>query len=82
MHVIYDKRVPNSVRPILTIDGKPIEVETPDDYTVGDDDAAAVRAAALLDRLRRSFPPTFWNRVSRPAISTSTWGIDTPPEAI
>src|ERR1039458_3567428 len=34
MQVMYDKRVPNSMRSILTIDGKPMEVETPDAYTV------------------------------------------------
>jgi peptide/nickel transport system substrate-binding protein len=34
MQVMYDKRVPNSMRSLLTIDGKPIEIETPDDFTV------------------------------------------------
>lgn len=34
MRVIYDPRVPNSMRPILTVDGRPIKVEAPDDYTV------------------------------------------------
>ena len=70
MQVMYDKRVPNSMRPMLTIDGKPIEVEAPDDYTVRDAAAAAIRAAALLDRRSRSSQRTFWNRCSRPAIST------------
>src|SRR5207302_1151982 len=31
MRAIYDKHVPTSYRPILTVDGKAIEVETPDD---------------------------------------------------
>jgi len=34
LDVIYDPKVPNSLRPILTIDGKRIEAEAPDDYTV------------------------------------------------
>ncbi|HLX38718.1 MAG TPA: ABC transporter substrate-binding protein, partial [Candidatus Binataceae bacterium] len=34
MQVMYDHTVPNSMRSLLTIDGKPIEVSTPDDYTV------------------------------------------------
>ena len=31
---IYDPKVPNSSRPTLTVDGKPIVAEAPDDYTV------------------------------------------------
>jgi peptide/nickel transport system substrate-binding protein len=34
LDVIYDPKVPNSLRPILTIDGKRIVAEAPDDYTV------------------------------------------------
>src|SRR6266566_4902440 len=34
MHVIYAPRVPNSNISSLTVDGKPIEVQAPDDYTV------------------------------------------------
>ncbi|HYB92442.1 MAG TPA: ABC transporter substrate-binding protein [Candidatus Binataceae bacterium] len=34
MKVIYDPKVPNSIRPGLTIDRKQIESEAPDDYTV------------------------------------------------
>ena len=32
--VIYDPNVPNSLRPILQVEGKPIVAEAPDDYTV------------------------------------------------
>jgi peptide/nickel transport system substrate-binding protein len=34
MRCIYDPSVPNSERPTLTIDGKPIQAQAPDDYTV------------------------------------------------
>src|SRR6267378_1215353 len=34
LDVIYDPKVPNSLRPILTIDHKRIAAEAPDDYTV------------------------------------------------
>ena len=79
MRAIYDPRVPNSERPILTIDGKPIEVEAPDDHTVGMtlprpfapllysigfDDPSGPCAGAALNSGR-------FNR---------TWGIDTPPD--
>src|ERR1700720_2357286 len=34
MRVIYDPKVPNSGSFTLTVDGKPIKAEAPDDYTV------------------------------------------------
>jgi peptide/nickel transport system substrate-binding protein len=34
LNVIYDPKVPNSIRPALTIDKKRIEADAPDDYTV------------------------------------------------
>ncbi len=34
LDVIYDPKVPNSIRPAITIDKKRIEAEAPDDYTV------------------------------------------------
>ena len=34
MRVIYDPQVPNSAVFSLTVDGQPIKVEAPDDYTV------------------------------------------------
>ncbi|MGB0061292.1 ABC transporter substrate-binding protein [Candidatus Binatus sp.] len=34
LNVIYDPKVPNSIRPAITIDKQRIEAEAPDDYTV------------------------------------------------
>jgi len=81
MRAIYDKRVPNSMRPILLIDGKPIEVETPDPYTV-------------VMRLPRPFAPLLYSidvpivpaHILEKALEDGsfirTWGIDTLPEKI
>src|SRR5216683_6566698 len=34
LNVIYDPKVPNSIRPTILVDHKPIIAEAPDDYTV------------------------------------------------
>jgi peptide/nickel transport system substrate-binding protein len=81
MGVIYDPRVPNSMRPILTIDGQPIKVEAPDDYTV-----------KMI--LPRPFAPLLYSvgfeilpaHILEPALKggrfNHVWGIDTPPGQI
>jgi peptide/nickel transport system substrate-binding protein len=81
MRVIYDRRIPNSMRPILTIDGKPIAVDAPDDYTV-------------RMRLPRPFAPLLYSigfdilpaHVLAPAYRAGrfnqTWSINTPPRQI
>jgi peptide/nickel transport system substrate-binding protein len=78
MQVMYDQRVPNSMRSILTIDGKPIEVETPDDYTV-------------VMRLPRPFAPLLYSigfgiipaHILEPVYKAGrfnqAWNINTPP---
>lgn len=78
MRVIYDKRVPTSLRPILMVDGKPIEVEAPDDRTV-------------VMRLPRPFAPLLYAigfeilpaHVLEPVYAAGkfnqTWNINTPP---
>jgi peptide/nickel transport system substrate-binding protein len=78
MQVMYDQQVPNSLRSILTIDGKPIEVTTPDDYTV-------------VMRLPRPFAPLLYS-IGAPIIPAhvlepiyqaghfnQAWNINTPP---
>jgi len=81
LHTIYDPKVPNSVRPILTIDGKPLGIEAPDAYTV-------------KMTLPRPFAPLLYSigfdilpaHVLEKALESGqfnrTWGIDTPPEKI
>jgi peptide/nickel transport system substrate-binding protein len=81
LHVIYDQRVPNSERPILTIDGKPIEIEAPDAQTV-------------KMTLPRPFAPLLYSigfdilpaHIMEKALQSGqfnrTWGIDTPPEKV
>jgi peptide/nickel transport system substrate-binding protein len=78
MQVIYDPRVPNSMISSLTVDGKPLKIEAPDDFTV-------------IMRLPRPFAPLLYAIgipiVPEHALATPlragqfnrTWGIDTPP---
>ena len=81
MRVIYDPRVPNSMISSLTVDGNPLKVEAPDDYTV-------------VMRLPRPFAPLLYAIgvpiVPRHALAKAlaagqfnrTWGIDTPPHEL
>jgi peptide/nickel transport system substrate-binding protein len=78
LEVIYDPKVPNSLRPILTIDHKPITAEAVDDYTV-------------VMHLPQPFAPLLYSlgipvlpaHVLEPVWKAGnfnhTWGIDTPP---
>lgn len=78
MRVIYDPRVPNSMISSLTVDGQPLTVEAPDDFTV-------------TMRLPRPFAPLLYaigvpiipEHVLAKALAAGqfnrTWGIDTPP---
>ncbi|MGH7907705.1 MAG: ABC transporter substrate-binding protein, partial [Candidatus Binataceae bacterium] len=81
MDVIYDRHVPNSIRPSLTIDGKPIKVEAPGQYTV-----------RMI--LPRPFAPLLY-AIGFPIIPAhvlesafkagrfnQSWGINTPPKKI
>lgn len=78
MRVIYDPHVPNSTRPSMLVDGKPIAVGAPDDHTVR---MTLPRPFAPLlyaigfailpaHRLEAAFEAGRYNRM---------WGIDTPP---
>ena len=81
MRAVYDPRVPNSYRFSLLVDGKPIKVEAPDDYTV-------------VMRLPRPFAPLLYSigvpivpaHVLAPVLDSGqfnrTWGIDTPPSKL
>ncbi len=78
MRVIYDPHVPNSMIASLTVDGEPLKVEAPDDYTV-------------VMKLPRPFAPLLYavgvpivpeHVLAKPLASAQfnrTWGIDTPP---
>jgi len=78
MRVIYDPRVPNSSISTLTVDGKPLKVAAPDDYTI-------------VMRLPRAFAPLLYaigvpiipEHALAKALATGqfnrTWGIDTAP---
>jgi peptide/nickel transport system substrate-binding protein len=76
--VIYDPKVPNSFRPILTVDHKPIVAEAPDDYTV-------------VMHVPKPFAPLFYaigitvmpahvlEPIWKAGNFNHTWNIDTPP---
>jgi peptide/nickel transport system substrate-binding protein len=78
MRVIYNPRVPNSMISSLAVDGNPLKIESPDDYTV-------------IMRLPRPFAPLLYaigipiipEHILAKALATGqfnrTWGIDTPP---
>jgi peptide/nickel transport system substrate-binding protein len=81
LNVIYDPKVPNSSRPGLLIDGKPLAASAPDDYTV-------------VMRLPKPFAPLMYSigitvipaHVLEPVWKAGnfnhSWGINTPPAAI
>jgi peptide/nickel transport system substrate-binding protein len=81
MKAMYDKTVPNSMRSILTIDGKPMQVETSDDYTV-------------TFRLPRPFAPLMYSigfpiipaHILEPIYNAGhfdqTWNVNTPPKDV
>ncbi|MFI5353776.1 MAG: ABC transporter substrate-binding protein [Candidatus Binatales bacterium] len=81
LRAIYDPNVPNSLRPILTIDSQPIKATAPDDYTV-------------VMTMPRPFAPILYSigfeilpeHLLKAALDSGsfnrTWGIDTPPEKI
>jgi peptide/nickel transport system substrate-binding protein len=81
LKVIYDPKVPNSIRPGLLVDGKPLTAAAPDDYTV-------------VIRLPKPFAPLLYS-VGIPVIPAHIlepvwkagdfnreWGINTPPQKI
>ncbi len=81
MRVIYDPKIPNIEVSSMFVDGQPIKVEAPDDYTV-------------VMRMPRPFAPLFSSinfgiipaHVLEPAYKAGnynhTWGIDTAPDKL
>jgi peptide/nickel transport system substrate-binding protein len=79
--VIYDDKIPNSMRPGLLVDAKPIPVTAPDDYTV-------------VMNLPRPFAPLLYSAgipvmpehllgpVYAAGAFNHAWGIDAPPTNI
>lgn len=81
LDVIYDPKVPNSIRPAITIDHQRIIAEAPDDYTV-------------VMHLPKPFAPLLYSigipvmpaHILEPVWKAGnfnhTWGIDTPPDKL
>jgi peptide/nickel transport system substrate-binding protein len=81
MRVIYDPKIPNSSVFSMTVDGQPIKVEAPDDYTV-------------VMRMPRPFAPLFYSigfgiipahvleTIYKAGQFNHAWGIDTPPDKL
>jgi peptide/nickel transport system substrate-binding protein len=81
LDVIYDPKVPNSIRPAITIDHQRIAAEAPDDYTV-------------VMHLPKPFAPLLYSigipvmpahllePVRKAGNYNHTWGIDTPPDQL
>ena len=81
LDVIYDPKVPNSIRPAITIDHQRIIADAPDDYTV-------------VMHLPKPFAPLLYSigipvmpahileSVWKAGNFNHTWGIDTPPDKL
>ncbi len=81
LDVIYDPKVPNSIRPAITIDHQRIAAEAPDDYTV-------------VMHLPKPFAPLLYSigipvmpaHILEPVWKAGnynhTWGIDTAPDKL
>jgi peptide/nickel transport system substrate-binding protein len=78
---IYDERVPNSVKYLLLVDGKRIQVEVVDDYTVR---LTLPRPfAPLINSLSQPILPKHLLGASlKDGTFAQQWGIDTPPEKV
>jgi peptide/nickel transport system substrate-binding protein len=78
---IFDERVPNSAKFVLTVDGKPIRVEAVDDYTVR---VFTHRPfAPLLSAIGvEILPAHILEKPLQEGTFNQAWGIDTPPEKL
>jgi peptide/nickel transport system substrate-binding protein len=78
---IYDERVPNSAKYVLLIDGKRIQVDVVDDYTVR---LIVPRPfAPLINSLGQPIlPKHLLGQSLKEGTFAQQWGIDTPPEKI
>ena len=78
---LYDERVPNSVKYLLLVDGKHIQVEVVDDYTVR---LTLPRPfAPLINSLSQPIlPKHLLGAALKDGTFAQQWGIDTPPEKI
>jgi peptide/nickel transport system substrate-binding protein len=78
---IYDERVPNSMKYLLTLDGKRIKVEVVDAYTV-----RLVLPRPFAPLLNSIGEPILPKHILGASLQDGTfvqqWGIDTPPEKI
>ncbi len=78
---LYDERVPNSMKYLLLIDGKRIQVEVVDDYTV-----RLIVPRPFAPLINSIGHPILPKHILGAALKDGTfaqqWGIDTPPEKI
>ena len=76
---VFDDRVPNSAKHVLTVDGKPIKVETLDESTVRF--TAPHPFAPLLDSIRAVdiLPEHILGAALEKGTLAQQWGIDSPP---
>jgi len=78
---IFDARVPNSAKHVLTVDGEPLKVDAVDELTVRF--VLPRRFAPLLASLGVEILPSHLLASALEAGTLAhTWGIDTPPQEI
>jgi len=78
---IYDDTVPNSSKPALLVDGRPIKTEVVDDYTIRL--VLPQPFAPLINSLSGAvLPKHILGRALEKGTFAQSWGIDTPPDQI
>jgi len=77
---IFDERVPNSSKHVLTVDGQRIKAEAVDDYTVR---LILPRPfAPLLNSLPQIYPQHILGASLKDGTFVQQWGVDTPPDKL
>lgn len=79
--VIYDENIPTSSRDVFTIDGKYLQVEKVDDYTVRFI-LPKPFAPMLVNMTQEILPKHLLEKPWKEGRFTKTWGIDTKPQEI
>lgn len=81
-NVIYDPKVPTSIKDLLTIDGKPLEIKKIDDMTVSF--TLPKPFAPFLNSIMAAdiMPKHILEQSLKDGHFADSWGVDTPPDQL